>query len=524
MADARDVNDRLLDGTLPDDPGDETESMPVASQARPSMLRLVEATTPPAQLALPHDLVAEASILSALLWAGTNAPTTLSPAGVRDLLAKSEMFFSKPHATIFDAMITVHAAMAPTSVVAVHSELRKTQREREVGGIDYLEKLVADARPTSEQAIRQSASAVRDAWMRRQVIKVAGALDRAARTGEYQAGALLEHGHAAISDLGADMQTASSFVSFATCAADVIRNAGAGTPLAMSTGLVSLDDVMGGFFPQEVTILAARTSVGKSALATQLAFAAVDKRPNEAVLYVSLEMPARSFTARVLSGRAHVSLKRLRRQTATLDDLARLKTATAEMKDWRVFFVDSQIQTLMSINTVAKRLGQTLAREGARISMIVIDHIGLIKPSADAAKKQREQQIAEASRGLKFLSQEHHCHVMGLAQISRESEKQAEKDKMPRLHHIRESGAIEQDAENVLILHRDRDRYGRFPSDKPARLAVAKARNDALGLVWLAFDGDTGRFSPWETSEQSKARAPKDEAPEDDEPEFTRGL
>jgi replicative DNA helicase len=153
----------------------------------------------------------------------------------------------------------------------------------------------------------------------------------------------------------------------------------------------------------------------------------------------------------------------------------------------------------------------------------------------------REQEVAETSRDLRNIAAEYDCHVLGLAQIGREAEKQTGKDKMPQLHHLRESGSIEQDTNNVLILHRDRRKDGHgFVEDRPAKLAVAKARNGKLGLAWLAVEPRFIRFSPWETSDQNKARAPDphrnpsrqyvDSGPDpdveddDDENELTRGL
>src|SRR5690606_26732710 len=141
-------------------------------------------------------------------------------------------------------------------------------------------------------------------------------------------------------------------------------------------------ELTGGWFPKEVTIIAARTSVGKSALATQFAFDGVKDRPNEAVLYVSLEMPAEQFVARIMASRAGVSLRNIRRKTLDDADVAKLEQASAEMRESRVFFVDSQIQTIVSISSIASRLNASLMRDGARLALIVVDHIGLVKPSS----------------------------------------------------------------------------------------------------------------------------------------------
>ena len=130
--------------------------------------------------------------------------------------------------------------------------------------------------------------------------------------------------------------------------------------------------------------------------------------------------------------------------------------------------------------------------------LVVVDHVSLVKPSAEAIKRSnREQQVAETSRGLRFIANELGCHVMGIAHISREGEKESG-NRMPQMRALRESGSLENDADLVMIMHRERDPdTGLLNNEKPAALAVAKARLDETAILLLNYDGARARFADW---------------------------
>jgi replicative DNA helicase len=502
-----DENDRHQAGTLPADPSADASPM-VDTGIHRATIRLVTENVDPETLPLPNDVHTEAQLLAALLWYGTNSPKTLSISDIQDILESKDRFFSPVHQDIYEAMLTAHTSLLPTSVTNVNARLKRWGKSSRVHAIEHLEALKSSANPTDRATLRGYAEAIRDAWARRKLVDIVSKLNADARKAVGSCSEIVEKAHTSLVDLSRDLGASSSFTSFKDTAISMLRKAATATKNSIPTGLPALDELTGGWFPREVTIIAARTSVGKSALSTQLSFDGIRDRPNEAVLYVSLEMPAEQFTARILSARSGIPLRKIRRAELTRDDTEALRETLEEMKNSRVYFVDSQVQTIMSISSIASRMNATLMRDGIRLALIVVDHIGLVKPSSGAAQKNREQQVAETSRGLKFLAQHHGCHVFGLAQISRESEKQTGKSKIPQLFHLRESGAIEQDAENIIIIHRDKDERGMFKKNSPAILNVCKARNDALGQVWCAFEDFKGRFIPWEDSEYAKARAP----------------
>jgi replicative DNA helicase len=184
----------------------------------------------------------------------------------------------------------------------------------------------------------------------------------------------------------------------------------------------------------------------------------------------------------------------IRRKLLTEYDRAKLACAAEEMRKIPVYFAQSQSQTLLSVGALATNLSTKLAAMGQRLVLIVIDHIGLLKPSAKIEK--RHEQVAESSRGLRYLAEQHGCHVMALAQIKRAAEERKGSDKMPKLYDLKESGSLEEDADNVILLHRERDDQGMFVKGVPAWCSVAKQRNDDLGIFRLKYDAP--RFLDWD--------------------------
>jgi replicative DNA helicase len=489
---ALDENDLKRAGRFNPDAMSDTVPMVVESSARKSAEAMAKADDPKS---LPGDVTAETAMLSALLWCGSFAPETLTVGHVLDLLETPEPFKVAAHRTIFGAMLALYADRRPVDAASVQTEIVKRREDRQTGGADYLERLVSEATPTSEPALRGYAQAIRDAWVRRKIIEAAEALARDARSAPGTGTDMLEKAVTSLTELAGKSSTNAATVRFLSCAKKVMRDVISNNAACIPTGFRGLDDLLTGFFSRETTVLAARTSVGKSALATHFAFNTTEQDENAAVLYISLEMPSESFVKRMLASRAGVPLKKLRRQCVDDRDMQRMVGIVAEFQTSEVHFIESQIQTMMSIHTTAQRLQRSLVLSGKRLSMIIIDHLGLVRPAAGSEKKLREQQVAEISRGMRVLAEKHNCHVMGLAQISREAEKQNGGDTTPRIHHMRESGALEQDPDNVLILHRQRDKGGKFIDGDPAKLFVAKARNDELGMIELDVDMSCMKFT-----------------------------
>jgi replicative DNA helicase len=487
----RDEADRLRDGDLPADPLAGTARIATLAGRRGA----AKVRTLPAH---PCDLAAEAALLGALLWAGANAPETARVASVLDILETGVPFYGHGHGAVYDAARACAAAGAEHDHVAVHGELVRAGQSGAAGGLDGLLKLKDGASTVSEAQLRVYAKAIRDAWDKRELMALVRAFITVLEDPRLTEEQRLDSGMALSIAMTDRSRATAHSVSAKQSAVKLFTILQSGTDTSMGTGLAGLDGMLsGGLRPGEVTVLAARTSVGKSTLSAQVAEHIVTADPARGALYISLEMAHQSLTARLLAARSGVPVSNLRRGILNPSQWSQITQAVEELSAKNLYFADSSSQTMASIYAAGLERKRLLEREGKRLALLVIDHIGLVKPSAEALKKaNREQQVAETSRALRFIAAELGCHVVGIAQIGRVSELRP--DAMPRLHHLRESGAIENDADNVLIMHRERDMKTGLFTDKPPALAVAKGRLDETGIILLGYDPARARFSDWE--------------------------
>ena len=256
----------------------------------------------------------------------------------------------------------------------------------------------------------------------------------------------------------------------------------------VETGFTDLDQLCGGLHNSELVILAARPSMGKTAFAMNIAeHAAINlKQP---VLFVSLEMAALELADRLLCSAAQVNGHRLRNGTISQEDRRRLVQKSSEIGSAPLFIDDTPSRTLTEIAAVARRLKR---KQG--LSMIVIDYLQLIEP--DNPRDPRQEQVARIARRLKGMSRELDIPVLCLAQLNRQAE--VSRDNRPRLNHLRESGAIEQDADVVMFVHRE-EYYQTNDEDRErvrgqAEIIIAKQRNGPIGDVKLLWQHDFTRF------------------------------
>ncbi|MFM8434829.1 MAG: replicative DNA helicase [Planctomycetia bacterium] len=256
----------------------------------------------------------------------------------------------------------------------------------------------------------------------------------------------------------------------------------------VETGFTQLDTLCGGLHNSELIILAARPSMGKTAFAMNIAeHVAISAR--QPVLFVSLEMACLELADRLLCSAAQVNGHRLRNGTISQEDRRRLVQKSAEISSAPLFIDDTPGRTLTEIAAVARRLKR---RQG--LSLVVIDYLQLIEP--DNPRDPRQEQVARIARRLKMMSRELDIPVLCLAQLNRQAE--ASKDNRPRLSHLRESGAIEQDADLVMFVHREEyyrtSDEERVPVKGQAEIIVAKQRNGPIGEAKLVWQHDFTRF------------------------------
>lgn len=265
---------------------------------------------------------------------------------------------------------------------------------------------------------------------------------------------------------------------------------GRGELSGASTGFIDLDKMTHGLHPTEMIVLAARPSMGKTSFAMNIAEAVAMPRRHGAkasgVLIFSLEMGAEQLAMRLLTGRARVSSQRLREGFVNKEEQQRLAAAALELKQAPIWIDDASQVTIHQLRAKARRV---FARNPG-MGLIVVDYLQLI--AGTDPRIQREQQIAEISRGIKGLAKELKVPVMVLSQLNRDSEKEK---RQPKLSDLRESGSIEQDADVVLLLARPKDATDDFSvaADR-ADLIIAKQRNGPVGEIKLTFLREITRF------------------------------
>lgn len=374
---------------------------------------------------------------------------------------------------LFEALRTIHEAGLPIGDPRVLIlELERHNIDESVRTSAFIGRLLTEGRAESAHATYYAQQVARAATLRRQHLLAGEWLGR-------------------LTDPAADPQAIASWLDSQLQAAgaragepardvgDVAADILADIELGMCgkptmTGFPALDDSAGGWMPGELVILAARPGVGKTSFALQVAEhnAARGRR----VLFVSLEMRDRELVARMLCGNSAVDSRRLRAGRLNAADLKRLQAAAADIVDLPVRLWAPPSATLAKIRGMAKR---EVAVGG--LALLVVDYLGLIRPAAGDTKRPRFEQVGEVSAGLKAMAKELDVPVLALCQLNREAD-----GTEPRLSNLRDSGAIEQDADVVLFLSRE---------ETSTKLIVAKHRHGETGAVALRFDGSTTRFS-----------------------------
>ena len=270
----------------------------------------------------------------------------------------------------------------------------------------------------------------------------------------------------------------------------------AGGITGVPTGFADLDAKTAGLQPTELIILAARPAMGKTSFAMSLAQNAATTG-NWPVLVFSLEMSSTQLAERMLCSEAKVDSSALRRGQLQRQDMTNLTYAAATLSKAPILIDDSPALSIREVRARARRFRQDpvlFPRDGSakKCGLIVIDYLQLMRGSAQAAKASREQEISEISRGLKSLAKEIHCPVLALSQLNRSLEQRT--DKRPQLSDLRESGAIEQDADVILFIYRDVVYNKESETPNIAEVILGKNRHGATGTVETHFEGRYTRF------------------------------
>lgn len=428
----------------------------------------------------PQNLEAECGVLGSILLDNAALPTVLSFLEAGD-------FYRASHQILFGGIRDLAGRGEPVDPLTLAAELERRGLLGQVGGHDTFRRLLEGV-PHAANA-GYYAQIVREKALSRRLVEAAQEILVECYSNDHTAEELLESAERKVFALGA-ARSGPSERPIGELAAEALarierryRNEYAG----LAIGLRDFDHLTDGLSPGSVVVLAARPSMGKTALALQVAqFAAV--ACGVPTLFVSLEMTGLELAERLLIGLARVDGCRVRHGQLTEAHLAALRASCGTLRECPHFAIDdSPGRTLTQVAAAARRLK---ARSG--LGLVVIDYLQLLSPGGEIGPKaSRQEQVADLSRRLKILARELDVPVLALSQLNREAERR--KDNRPLMSDLRESGALEQDADMVLLLHRP-EYYD--PNDQPgvAELIVAKNRNGATGTVRLAFQRHLMRF------------------------------
>lgn len=428
----------------------------------------------------PHDLLAEQSVLGGML---------LSKDAVADVLGsiRGADFYIPKHEVIFDAVLSLYSRGEPTDVITVSDELTKTGDLNRAGGPEYLHTLTSLV-PTAANA-GFYAEIVQERALLRRLVEAGTRIVQMGYAGEGDVIDLVNNAQAEIYGVSGDVDN-TDYVSLNVAVDDAIRDIENarnhdGSMTGVPTGFADLDQLTNGLHGGQLIIVAARPALGKSTLALDFARAAAIKHHKPTVFF-SLEMGRSEIAMRLLSAEASINLTSLRKGTVENAQWTNIAATRARLNDAPLYIDDSPNMTLVEIRAKCRQLKQTVGLE-----MVVIDYLQLM--TSGKRVESRQQEVSEFSRALKLLAKELQVPVIALSQLNRGPEQRA--DKKPALSDLRESGSLEQDADVVILLHREAAGERDHPRAGEADFIVAKHRNGPTETITVAFQGHLSRFT-----------------------------
>ena len=428
----------------------------------------------------PQDIPAEQSVLGGML---------LSKDAIADVVEqlRGPDFYRPAHELIYDAVLDLYGRGEPADAVTVSAELTKRGEIGRIGGAPYLHTLISMV-PTAANA-GYYARIVRERAVLRRLVEAGTRivqLGYAADGGDVED--IVNSAQAEVYAV-TDRKTSEDYLPIA----DIINGTmeeieaaghrGEGM-IGVPTGFIELDRLTNGLHPGQMIVVAARPAIGKSTLAADFVRSAAIKHQQTSVVF-SLEMSRNELTMRMLSAEAQVPLQNMRKGTMRDEDWQKLAATMGRLSQAPLFIDDSPNMSLMEIRAKCRRLKQR-----HDLKLVVIDYLQLM--SSGKRVESRQQEVSEFSRALKLLAKELEVPVIAISQLNRGAEQRT--DKKPMLSDLRESGAIEQDADVVILLHRE-DAYEReSPRAGEADLIVAKHRNGPTDTIVVSSQLHYSRF------------------------------
>lgn len=429
----------------------------------------------------PQNIEAEQAVIGAIF---------LDPAAI--ILASEillpEDFYRSAHQKIFEVMLHLNETGHAVDLVTVTEQLAASKLLEDVGGISYLSELSVSV-PTAAN-IGYYARIVEEKALLRRLIRTATDIATDGYTREDEVDALLDEAEKNIMEV-AQRKNSGAFHNIKDVLVRAYDNiemlhTQKGEVTGIPTGFTELDRMTAGFQRNDLIIVAARPSVGKTAFALNIS-QNVATKTDENVAIFSLEMGAEQLVMRMLCAEGNIDAQNLRTGSLTDEDWRKLTMAMGSLSNSGIYIDDTPGIRVSEIRSKCRRLKQE-----SGLGMILIDYLQLIQGSSRSSKENRQQEVSEISRSLKALARELEVPVIALSQLSRGVEQR--QDKRPMMSDIRESGSIEQDADIVAFLYRD-DYYDKETENKNIiEIIIAKQRNGPTGTVQLAFVKEYNKF------------------------------
>lgn len=429
---------------------------------------------------VPSSIEAEKSVLGGIF---------LKPdifGDVIEILSSSD-FYKTGHKLIYEAMRDVYNSGMAIDPIVVINKLKKSEKFDELVGEELFFEIISDV-PTAANII-EYAKIVKEKATLRRLGEVGTKIVELAYEGYEEVDNILDKAEGMIFKISENVDS-KDLVSLKDVIAQefvrlekVYQNKGVAT--GISSGFSDFDQMTSGFHPSDLVILAARPAMGKTAFALNLALNAAMKS-KKGVLLFSLEMSSSQLLQRLLSIEAGIGLQKIRNGFLDPDDWGKLGLASMKLSNSEINIADLPNVNVLEIRAIARRL-----KAAGKLDMIIIDYLQLIKGN-NGKSDNRQQEISEISRALKGIARELDIPIIALSQLSRATEQRA--DRRPMLSDLRESGAIEQDADMVMFLYRD-DYYNEDSEDKGlTEVIIGKQRNGPVGTIKLRFFHEYTKF------------------------------
>ncbi|CAG9622901.1 replicative DNA helicase [Sutcliffiella rhizosphaerae] len=429
----------------------------------------------------PQNIEAEQAVIGAIFL----EPSALTQAAE---LVMPDDFYRAAHQKIYDCMLNLSDRGEPVDLVTVTSELANLKLLEEVGGVSYLSD-IAGSVPTAAN-IEYYARIVEEKSILRRLIRTATNIAQEGYSREDEVAGLLNEAEKQILEVS-QRKNSGVFQNIKDVLVKTYDNIETlhnrkGEITGIETGFKDLDRMTAGFQRNDLIIIAARPSVGKTAFALNIA-QNVATKARENVAIFSLEMGAEQLVMRMLCAEGNINAQNLRTGQLTAEDWSKLTMAMGSLSNAGIYIDDTPGIRVSEIRSKCRRLKQE-----SGLGMILIDYLQLIQGSGRGGGENRQQEVSEISRSLKALARELEVPVIALSQLSRGVEQR--QDKRPMMSDIRESGSIEQDADIVGFLYRD-DYYDKESENKNIiEIILAKQRNGPVGTVSLAFVKEYNKF------------------------------